>query len=121
MRLPPWLRAVLLLAVTLIAGVAVGVAYERHRAAAHQPVGMDAHDAMHHFARELDLDSAQQTAIAQILARRQGEVDSTWHAVQPHVRATLDSTMQEIAGVLRPDQLAKYRRLMEAAHPAGHR
>lgn len=114
----------MLLAVTLAAGIAVGVAYERHRTAAHQAVGTDAtdaHDAMHHFARELDLDAAQQTAIAQILARHQGEVDSTWHAMQPHVRATLDSTMQEIAGVLRPDQLAKYRRMMEAAHPAGHR
>lgn len=121
MRLPAWLRAALLLAVTLAAGVAVGVAYERHRAVAHQAVGMDAHDAMHHFARELNLDSAQQTAIAQILARHQGEVDSTWHAVQPHVRATLDSTKQEIAGVLRPDQLAKYRSMMESAHPAGHR
>jgi len=120
-RVPAWVRATLLLGVTLAAGFAVGVAYERHRATAHQAVGMDAHDAMHHFARELDLDSAQQTAIAQILARHQGEVDSTWHAVQPHVRATLDSTVQEIAGVLRPDQLAKYRSMMEAAHPAGHR
>lgn len=116
MRVPAWVKATLLLAVTLAAGVVVGVAYERHRAAAHHAVGMDAHDAMHHLARELNLDSAQQTAIAQILARHQGEVDSTWHAVQPHVRATLDSTMQEIARVLRPDQLAKYRSMMEAAH-----
>lgn len=121
MRVPTWVRAALVLAVTLGAGVAAGVAYERHRAAAHQAVGREAHDAMHHFARELNLDSAQQTAIAQILARHQREVDSTWHAVQPHVRATLDSTRQEIAAVLRPDQLAKYRSMMETAHPAGHR
>ena len=121
MRVPTWVRAALVLAVTLCAGVAAGVAYERHRAAAHQAVGMDAHNAMHHLARELNLDSAQQAAVAQILARHQREVDSTWHEVQPHVRATLDSTRQEIAGLLRADQLAKYRSMMEAAHPAGHR
>ena len=119
--MPAWVRGTLLLAVTLAAGVGIGVAYERHRTAAHEAVGMGAHDAMHHFIRELDLDSAQQTAIAQILARHQAEVDSTWHAVQPHVRATLDSTLQEIEAVLRPDQLAKYRKMMQAAHPAMHR
>lgn len=121
MTIPTWTKATLLLVVTLAAGVGIGVAYERHRPATNQAVAMDAHDAMHHFARELDLDPAQQTAIAQILARHQGEVDLTWHEVQPHVRATLDSTMQEIAGVLRPEQLAKYRQMMERAHPAGHR
>ena len=110
-----------MLAATLGAGVAAGVSYERHRAAAHQAVGMDAHNAMHHLARELNLDSTQQAAVAKIFARRQREVDSTWHAMQPHVRATLDATREEIAGVLRPDQLAKYQRMMEAAHPAGHR
>jgi hypothetical protein len=111
----------LVLAVTLGAGVAAGVAYERHRTAAHQAAGREAHDALHDLASELNLDAAQQAAIAQILARHQREVDSTWHAMQPHVRATLDSTRQEIAGVLRPEQLAKYRSMMETAHPAGHR
>src|SRR5207245_103437 len=96
-------------------------AYERHRTAAHGAVALDAHDAMHRFTRALDLDAAQQAAIAQILARHQGELDSTWHAVQPHVRATLDSTHQEIVGVLKPDQVVKYRQMMEAAHPTGHR
>jgi hypothetical protein len=121
MRFPVWARAGVVLAVTLAAGIAAGMAIERHRAATPQAVVREAHDAMHHFTRELNLDSAQQTAIAQILARHQREVDSTWHTVQPHVRATLDSTRQEIAGVLRPDQLAKYRSMMAATHPPGHR
>jgi hypothetical protein len=121
MKVPAWMRGSLLLALTLAAGFALGVAYERYLPAAHEPVGMGAREVMHHFTRELDLDSAQQATIAQILARRQGEVDSTWHAVQPRVRATLDLTQQEIAGVLRPDQLAKFRRMLEAQHPAGHR
>jgi hypothetical protein len=118
MIVPAWVKGTLLLAMTLAAGVALGVGYERQRAAAHRAVGADAHDAMHRFTRELDLDSAQQAAIAQILARHQGEVDSTWHALQPHVRAALDSTSQEIMGVLRPDQVVKYREMIEAMHPA---
>lgn len=121
MRVPGWVRGTLLLAVTLAAGFGLGVAYERDHPAAHDAVGMGAHEVMHHFTRDLDLDSAQQLAISQILARRQGEVDSTWHTVQPHVRATLDSTLQEMAGVLRPDQMAKFRKMMEAMHPATHR
>lgn len=121
MRVPGWVKGTLLLAVTLAVGFGLGVAYERDRPSAHDVAGMGAHDVMHHFTRVLDLDSEQQSAIALILARRQAEVDSTWHTVQPHVRATLDSTLQEMAGVLRPDQLAKFRQMMEVAHPAGHR
>jgi RNA polymerase sigma-70 factor (ECF subfamily) len=84
----------------------------RHR---HEGTGSAPHDVMEHFTRELWLDAAQQTAIAAILARRQGAVDSTWHALQPHVRETLHLTLQEILPVLRPDQLAKFRR-MTARH-----
>jgi hypothetical protein len=29
----------------------------------------------------------------------------------------LDSTLQEIAGVLRPDQMAKFRNIVETMHP----
>ena len=76
--------------------------------------------APHHLTRrlkeELALDPAQEQAIAAILARRQGAVDSTWHAMQPHVHATLDSTLREILGVLRPDQSAKYRKMVESMH-----
>jgi hypothetical protein len=113
-----WVKGVLLLAVTLTAGIVIGVSYERQRSRAHNaPAGMASHDVMHHFTRELGLDSAQQQAVAAIFARRQGAVDSTWHAVQPYVRETLHLTLREIVGVLRPDQLAKYRKMMESRHP----
>jgi hypothetical protein len=117
MSLPTWARGTLLLVVTLAAGVGIGMTYERHRAPSHAALETDAHHVMHHFERELGLDSAQQRAIAAIFARHQGAVDSSWHVLQPHVRATLDSTLQEIATVLRPGQLAKYRTLIESRHP----
>jgi len=114
---PAWVKGTLLLAVTLAAGVVIGVGYERRRTPAHEAAGMDSHHVMRRFAHDLGLDSAQHEAIAAIFARRQVAVDSTWHAVRPHVRATLDSALQEIVGVLRPDQVAKYRKMVEAVHP----
>jgi hypothetical protein len=68
---------------------------------------------------ELELDSAQRASVVAILAHRQHRVDSTWHAVQPHMRATLDSTLEEISAVLRPDQAARYQRMVDAMHPRG--
>jgi hypothetical protein len=114
-KVPAWLKGTLLLGVTLTTGIVIGVAYERRRAPVHEATGT--HHVMLRLKDELGLDSAQQTAIAAIFARRQGALDSTWHAVQPHVRATLDSTLREIVDVLRPEQAAKYRKMLEARHP----
>ena len=112
--LPPWIRGAALLALTLAAGVILGVSYERRRASSHQAVG--AHHLIERLHNELELDQAQTTAIAAILARRQTALDSTWHLVQPRVHATLDSTQREIVGILRPEQAMKFRRLMDSRH-----
>ena len=103
------------LAVTLAAGVVIGVAYERHHAAV-RVMQMDPHDAITRLHQELGLDSAQQQAIAAILSRRQGVVDSAWHRMQPQLGAALDSTHAEILKVLRPDQIAKFTKMVRAMH-----
>lgn len=117
MTVPAWVKGTLLLAVTFTAGVVTGVGYERRHTPAHGAARTDAHHVMRRLTDELGLDSAQGQAIAAILARRQGTVDSTWHAMQPHVHAALDSTLQEILGVLRPEQVAKFRKMVDAMHP----
>ncbi len=116
-----WVRGALLLAVTLTAGIVIGVGYERQRTSTHETPGVSSHDVMHNLTRELELDSAQQQAIAAMFARRQSAVDSTWHAVRPHVRETLDSAHQEMLRVLRPDQAVKFRKMVEARHPGALR
>lgn len=121
MKIPVWIKGTMLLAVTFVAGVTVGVTYERRQVPTHGSTATDAHDAMHHLTRDLNLDPAQERAIAEILARHQFEVDATWHAMQPHVRATLDSTSQEILAVLRSDQAATYRKMTETMRPSQHR
>jgi len=119
--MPTWVRGTLLLALTFAAGVAIGVLYEQRQVPVPGAVGLRAHDALHRLAGDLNLDSAQQQAIAEIFSRHQKEVDATWHAMQPHVRATLDSTHQEVLGILRPDQAVKFRKMIDTMHPAGHR
>jgi len=66
--------------------------------------------------RELDLTPAQQERIKQILARHQQDVDSTWHAMQPRVHAALDTALQEVVGVLTPEQATKFRMRMDPRH-----
>lgn len=117
MMMPAWVKGTLVLAVTLAAGMVTGVAYERSRITTRQAAQLDAHDLIHRFHEDLGLDSAQRATITAILARRQGTVDSTWYAMRPHVRATLDSTLEEIVAVLRPDQAAMLRTMV---HPPDH-
>jgi hypothetical protein len=117
----PWVRGTLLLVAMFAAGVAAGVGYERRHVATHDAASVEAHDAMHRLVRDLDLDSAQQQAIAEIIARHQKDLDTTWHAMQPHVRATLESTHHEIESVLRPEQAVRFRKMFSSTHPAGHR
>lgn len=114
MNVPSWAKAGALLALTLAAGVVIGISWERSRAPAHE--GGAADHMAGHLTELLALDSAQQRAVAAILLRHQHVVDSTWHMVQPHVRATMDSTIREIRAVLRPDQVGKFESVMGVLH-----
>jgi hypothetical protein len=120
-RIAAWVKGGGLLAVAFASGIAIGMTYERRQPPPRAAATAEAHDAMHHLARVLDLDAEQQRAVAAILSRHQAEVDAAWHEMQPHVRATLDSTSAEIIAVLRPDQAAKYRTMIETAHSSHHR
>lgn len=120
MRAPVWTKGLLLLAATLAAGFGLGVAYERAQpTSAHTGQGVRDH-LIDRLNSELDLDASQRAALERILERRQREIDSTWHAMQPHVRATLDSTLREVESVLKPDQVSQYRKLVESMHRPGH-
>src|SRR5262249_52589227 len=109
----------IVLAVTFAAGLGSGVFYERSHRRSHEPVAAGTHDLMHRLTRDLDLDSAQQESVRRILARHQLEVDSTWHALQPHIRTTLDAALTEMGSVLRPEQTERFRQLTAGRHATG--
>ena len=115
--MPGWLKGALLLGLSFAAGVVLGAGYERHHGPGHGSMGMDPHEVLEHFSRELRLDSAQVDEVRAILVRRQSAVDSAWHSMQPRISATLDSTLREVLGVLHPDQAEKYRKMIGEMHP----
>jgi hypothetical protein len=119
MKVSAWVKGTALLVITFATGVAVGMMHER-RQEPPASVAADAHAVRHRLAQELNLDPAQLQAISEILARRQADVDATWDAIRPHMRAALDSTSQEIIAVLRPDQADKYRKMIGRVHGPHH-
>jgi hypothetical protein len=114
---PAWVKGTILLAVTFFGGAIAGVGFERRRTPSHDAARTDSHHVVQRLADHVGLDSAQRSAVAAILARRQGAVDSTWHRMRPHLHATLDSTLREVLAVLRPDQAARFRKMVEEMHP----
>ena len=114
---PVWLRGALILLLTFAAGAAAGVGYDRHVSSAHRAPAMDAALVVQHMRLLLGLDSAQTAEITTILAHHQHAVDSSWRAMQPGVRANLDSTLREIMGVLKPEQVGKFREMVHVMHP----
>ena len=115
MTMPGWAKGTLLLALTLATGIALGVTYEQRRTSSH--ARSESHHMIDRLNEQLGLDSEQRAAIAAIFARRQHSVDSTWHELQPHVRATMDSTLREVSAVLRPEQVVKFRGMIGRLHP----
>src|SRR5262245_14724151 len=119
MTMPMAVRGTLLLVLVFVAGVSGGILYERQQNHAHESVSPDSHTLLHRLASELELSSAQQEAITQILARHQKDVESTWHDMQPRVHAALDAADQEIIAVLSPEQATKFRELTGRHHESG--
>src|SRR5262245_7079841 len=116
MTLPLALRGTLLLVLVFAAGAASGIIYEGRDVGRHHAVPADTHDVLHGLTAELELTVAQQEAINRILVRHQQDVDATWHTMQPRVHAALDAAIEEIVGVLTPEQAAKFRKQMPPRH-----
>ena len=121
MKIPNYVKGAVLLAATFAGGVAAGVVFERRSAPRYAVTNVEGHDAMHRLTAELHLDADQQRAIADVLAEHQKDVDAAWHALQPHVRSTMDLAHKEIEGILRPEQAEAFRKMIGARHPPGHR
>jgi hypothetical protein len=83
----------------------------------------DAHRIAGHLAGELDLTHDQQQQVESILTHRLAEVGVVRDQVTTQLLAMIDSTQQELDGVLTPPQRAKFlqiRRRKGLVDSAGH-
>jgi hypothetical protein len=103
-----------LFAAGLVAGYAIGSPHGLRPSRVDNP--MEPHVFVERLTSDLHLDAPQRDSITGILTRRQRVIDSAWRALEPGVRATIDSAQREIIAVLRPAQRAKYMDLFRAAH-----
>lgn len=116
--IPSWSKGIFWLTVATVAGFAGGIAFERQRAQTMSRSPMDPMNVMRVLDKSLALDSAQHATIVAVLSHRQAAIDSAWTVLQPRMKSAVDSSQTEITRVLRPDQVAKFRALMQSVHSA---
>jgi Spy/CpxP family protein refolding chaperone len=107
-------RAVLLLALTFVAGAIAGAATDRfalvrqHRMVPRGGLHFTADRIASRLDRELNLTDAQRAQVDRILKERGAAIDAAWSRVQPEVRAEVERRNTEIEAILTPEQREKF-------------
>lgn len=119
----PRAMAAVVVAVTLVAGILVGIGLDRaffrpHRLAfgpfvtiRRWPNGANARQVRASFQRQLHLTPEQQARIDTIMQRRMAVLDSIRKETGPQVRALIAGTRAQIDSVLTPEQRETFRSL----------
>lgn len=108
---PGWLVAVGALALTLVAGLALGWSLGRHDVSRSRggsgdgPRGDRGREA---FERRIGITPAQRTRIDSIFGSRRAQIDAFWRGPGQALRVILDSTQADVRAVLTPEQQVKY-------------
>ena len=108
--------AVIALAVTFVAGAAVGVVADRilHRRG---PMPEFATQALvRRLDRHLDLTDTQEKKVAAIIERHHTNISSLFTAVRPRVREEIEQANREIEQVLTPEQRAEFQKMKMRLH-----
>lgn len=110
-------RAAVLLLLMFAAGLAVGLAGERyalHREAEESSRrGREGRTTIERFADDLGITPEQQARIDPILVETRERMSAVYDRVRPEWEAVVDSARARIEAVLSPDQVEKYRALLE--------
>lgn len=107
-------RAVLLLALTFVAGAIAGAATDRfalvrqHRMLPRGGLHFAAERIAARLDRDLNLSAAQRAQVDRILQERGEAIDAAWARVQPDVRAEVARRNAEIDAILTPEQREKF-------------
>jgi hypothetical protein len=111
--------AVIALAVTFVAGVAVGVVGDRifHRRG---PMPQFATQALvQRLDRRLELNDVQEKKVAEIIERHHSRIESHFAGVRPRVREEIEQANREIEQVLTPEQRAEFQKMKMRLHLGG--
>jgi Spy/CpxP family protein refolding chaperone len=110
-------RAAFLLALMFVAGLAVGLAAERYTV--HYGPDRDRDDrrerrtTIERFADDLGITPEQQERIDPILVETRERMSDVFDQVRPEWEAVVDSARARIEAVLTPEQVERYRALLE--------
>jgi hypothetical protein len=124
-----WIRAGVVLAAVFSTGVLAGMVGYHHglghfRQPASGSPAMEHEAAMAELRDELGLDEQQLAQVQAIMAEHQETVDQMWAQLRPEVQAAMRQVHEEIAALLRPDQVDRFHEWLsharEHADPAGH-
>jgi Spy/CpxP family protein refolding chaperone len=121
-------RVIVLLVLTFAAGAAVGIAVDRHLL---EPKGLTGAEVaerrtrgettIERFADDLGLTEEQRASIRPILENARARMKAVFDEVRPEYEIVIDSARARIEAVLTPDQVARYRELLEQEYgPAEH-
>jgi Spy/CpxP family protein refolding chaperone len=112
--------ALIALAVTFVAGAAVGIVADRVFHRRHGIPEFATHALVHRLDRRLDLSDAQQKKVEEIIERHHTRINSFFSAVHPRVREEIEQANREIAAVLTPEQRRKFEEMkMHVGHRGG--
>lgn len=110
-------RAAVLLMLMFAAGLAVGLAGERY--ALHRGAGENSDErhrgrsTIERFADDLGITPGQQARIDPILVETREQMSAVFDRVRPEWEAVVDTARARIESVLSPDQVERYRTLLE--------
>jgi hypothetical protein len=115
------LRAGAVLLFVFAAGLLIGVGYERHhirRIPATMSLTDDRVAALAELQDFLELDDEQVRQLHTILAARQETVEKMWEQFRPEVQAAMREVHEEVAALLRPDQVERFHAWLGRHMPA---
>jgi hypothetical protein len=113
-RLRAWLGVVLIFLFGAVCGsvLTIAVIQKQAKLLFHGGTARDEDPIVAKLRRELKLDGTQQTAVRKIVVDARAQIEAIKQRVQPETRAVLAEGEEKVRAILRPDQAARFEKLL---------
>src|SRR4051794_24810100 len=117
-RLRAWLGVLLIFGFGAVCGsvLTVGVIQKQVKLLIHGGTAKSEDPIVTKLRRELKLDGAQETEVRKIVVDARAQIEAIKDRVQPETRAVLYEGEQKVRALLRPDQAARFDKLLNENH-----